>query len=49
MIPELLASKIKIVPNGYDEDFFESDYSKEKKSNKKKRVVFVGNLERFDR
>ena len=47
MIPELYASKIKIVPNGYDEDFFESDYSKEKKSNKKKRVVFVGNLKRF--
>ena len=41
------SNKIKIVPNGYDEDFFESDYSKEKKLNKKKRVVFVGNLKRF--
>ena len=35
MIPELYASKIKIVPNGYDEDFFESDYSKEKNQTKR--------------
>ena len=46
-IPQLYDSKIKIIPNGYDEDFFERDYSKEKKLNKKKRVVFVGNLKRF--
>tara|TARA_X000000368_G_scaffold418862_1_gene420400 strand:+ start:31 stop:1182 length:1152 start_codon:yes stop_codon:yes gene_type:complete len=46
-IPKLYSNKIKIIPNGYDEDYFDSEYVKEKKLGNKKRVVFVGNLKRF--
>ena len=46
-IPKLYSNKIKIIPNGYDEDYFDSEYAKEKKLGNKIRVVFVGNLKRF--
>ena len=47
-IPQLYDSKIKIIPNGYDEDFFERDYSKEKKLNKKDIYESKSIYERFE-
>ena len=29
--PHIIPHKIKIIPNGYDEDYFDSEYAKEKK------------------
>ena len=46
-IPKLYSDKITIIPNGYDEDYFDNEYSIEKKLGNKNRVVFVGNLKRF--
>jgi glycosyltransferase involved in cell wall biosynthesis len=46
-IPKFYSNKITIIPNGYDEDYFDNEYSKEKKLGNKNRVVFVGNLKRF--
>ncbi len=46
-IPKLYIDKVRIIPNGYDEDYFNNSYSEEKKLRDKKQLVFVGNLSRF--